>query len=516
MFRPRPLTAIALAATTALLLAACSPSGLKNPGATPAPGAGGQSGAGPSGQAPVIKAVSSEPELKTDGNFKVLPPGAGKLVIRLEADNTERVRFLLTPTGTDTAPLTKTLGEDTDGKDGWSFTWSYPNEGIMAHLTVEAEGPGGKTSTMFGIYHEVAGGAPGQGAVVRSGTTVFQPNAGVLVNPLTAAREVTGLPKYTRVLGWLDGQTVLALAGSNPIAFDAATGAYRALNRETWWAVPSPDGSLLAYRDQGGVHVVRTGKDVWGKEVAKLPTGGEGRPASIELAFWSPDGERLLTVSEGEEAGPSHWVFDLASLRYQLLQTNEPGYYGASAVGWLDNNRIAFTQRASRSRTGASEYREAGYRADLAVYNVDGGSYRRISDVPDGVFLEGRQVAGGMILAHRYEKEASRFQWELWDAASAKGQVIAIPDGSPVTAVSRDGQRLLYLTPGKNEEANHVGTVGVYDIPDKVSYDLGTLRHSDHWSAAFSPDGSRLAMSASLMIDGQQPYVAWTLDLKMR
>ena len=67
------------------------------------------------------------------------------------------------------------------------------------------------------------------------------------------------------------------------------------------------------------------------------------------------------------------------------------------------------------------EYREAGYRADLAVYNVDGGSYRRISDVPDGVFLEGRQVAGGMMLAHRYEKEVSRFARRAEDSSLVRG-----------------------------------------------------------------------------------------------
>lgn len=157
-----------------------------------------------------------------------------------------------------------------------------------------------------------------------------------------------------------------------------------------------------------------------------------------------------------------------------------------------------------------------GHRADLAVYTIDAGLYRRISDVPDGVFLEGRQVAGGLVLAQRYEKDASGFQWELWDPASGKGQALDIPAGSPVTAVSLDGKRLLYLTPGQNEEANHVGTVGVYDIPAGTSHDLGSLRHSDHWVGAFAPDGSRLAMSASVMIDRQQPYAAWTLDLALR
>ena len=68
---------------------------------------------------PRILSVTTTPELARDGGWLRLP-AAGTVIFRVRATNTWRVRFTLTPTGTNTADLTRLLGEDTDGRDGWS------------------------------------------------------------------------------------------------------------------------------------------------------------------------------------------------------------------------------------------------------------------------------------------------------------------------------------------------------------------------------------------------------------
>jgi hypothetical protein len=72
--------------------------------------------------------------------------------LEVQAVNTQKVRFLLSPTGTDTSA--RLLGEDTNGGDGWTLAWGYPDEPLTAHLTVKAIGSGGTSpDTVLGLYH---------------------------------------------------------------------------------------------------------------------------------------------------------------------------------------------------------------------------------------------------------------------------------------------------------------------------------------------------------------------------
>ena len=71
--------------------------------------------------APRILSVTTSPTLPTVGGFLRLPAGAGKVLFQAQTvNNTQRVRFSLSPTGTDTSA--RLLGEDTNGRDGWTLT----------------------------------------------------------------------------------------------------------------------------------------------------------------------------------------------------------------------------------------------------------------------------------------------------------------------------------------------------------------------------------------------------------
>jgi hypothetical protein len=104
--------------------------------------------------APRILAVTTSPRLRSlEGGWLELPPGAGTVVISVTATHTQRVRFVLTPTGTGTGPYAKLLGEDRDPRDGFTLAWRYPSDGLSAHLTVQAIGPGGTADKMLDIAH---------------------------------------------------------------------------------------------------------------------------------------------------------------------------------------------------------------------------------------------------------------------------------------------------------------------------------------------------------------------------
>ena len=109
--------------------------------------------------APTITEVRIDPVLPKAGGFYALPAGAGQIRLMTAADNADRVSYILVPTGTGTRDLAAQIGDaissEVDGRTWWVYTWSYPDEAMLAHLLVEASGPGGATEqTPFGLYHE--------------------------------------------------------------------------------------------------------------------------------------------------------------------------------------------------------------------------------------------------------------------------------------------------------------------------------------------------------------------------
>jgi hypothetical protein len=103
--------------------------------------------------APRILEVTTTPRLRNLEGWQELPPGAGKVVLSVKATHAQRVRFTLTPTGTETGPYGELLGEDRNPNDGFHLVWRYPSQGLSAHLGIEATGPGGTTAETLEIFH---------------------------------------------------------------------------------------------------------------------------------------------------------------------------------------------------------------------------------------------------------------------------------------------------------------------------------------------------------------------------
>ena len=73
----------------------------------------------------------------------MLPPGPGELEVRVEAEHAHGVRLFLLANRPDMRSQALFLGEDRDGRDGWSVRWHYADRGVLGRLLVEALGPGG-------------------------------------------------------------------------------------------------------------------------------------------------------------------------------------------------------------------------------------------------------------------------------------------------------------------------------------------------------------------------------------
>ncbi|MEU0510474.1 MULTISPECIES: Gmad2 immunoglobulin-like domain-containing protein [unclassified Amycolatopsis] len=105
--------------------------------------------------APTIGAVTWQPPIPAGDGWLRLPDGPGTLTVTAEVTGADRVEFYSTPTGTETESLAKLLGTGVVQNGAWTLTWAYPDEPLLAHFSVVAIGPGGRTEIMpFNLYHD--------------------------------------------------------------------------------------------------------------------------------------------------------------------------------------------------------------------------------------------------------------------------------------------------------------------------------------------------------------------------
>ncbi|HWD44728.1 MAG TPA: hypothetical protein VHM23_13640 [Actinomycetota bacterium] len=102
---------------------------------------------------PEILRVSAVPSAPFSGGYMHLDPAGGQVTFRLKISNATRAQFWLSPTGqvTDQAVW---LGEDRNGRDGWTTRLHYTSQPLFGELIVRATGPGGTTEEFFGVVNE--------------------------------------------------------------------------------------------------------------------------------------------------------------------------------------------------------------------------------------------------------------------------------------------------------------------------------------------------------------------------
>jgi hypothetical protein len=194
-------------------------------------------------------------------------------------------------------------------------------------------------------------------------------------------RQLSGAPARFRPGGWSEENTLWGLVRGRVTSVDVRTGAVRELPHAAAWWVQGGAG-VITWRNEQGLFVLRGGA-----APVRLPFDPEVAPSVL----WSPDATRAVLTFE-DEAGEFALLNADGSTR--ALVARIPGYYYDSPVLWLDSTRVLFQTVANGPISGPPSYRESGWRGDLAVLDVSSAEYRRVTGVPDGVYL---RVAGRYI-----------------------------------------------------------------------------------------------------------------------
>ncbi len=301
-------------------------------------------------------------------------------------------------------------------------------------------------------------------------------------------RPIVNAPRYIVLSGWVTNDTVWGLAGSNAIDIHVASGAGRPWSvRGTPGASRSPDGTALGWADTAGIWIIRRGERP--RRVLSFASLSE-RPAGDppNTVMWSPNGRRLLTWW-AEEWTSTYALVDTSNGSMEVLTTRLPGYMLPGAELWLDDRRILFTTRATGPKGGEPEYRESGWRGDLAVLDLATHQYTRVTDVHEDVGLGVMAAWGDTVLALRRTQNEPLATFVLFDSRTWRETPSGLPRGTRAAA-SRDGGRIAVfraddvlsqvLIRSRRPGIPHVAPVL---IPGRIT------------GAAWAPNGRALAVS---------------------
>lgn len=246
------------------------------------------------------------------------------------------------------------------------------------------------------------------------------------VRPLTVA------PRRFRPGGWSDENLLWGILRDRVTSLNTSTGETRALSHNAW-SVNTAAG-LVSWRNERGTWLMvgDTVRRLAGPEV-EAESGFDGPPTSL----WSRDGSRALLWWQGEWDSRYHLVDRDRSTR--KLDIRLAGYFANAAVLWLDSVRVLFQTVAMGPVGGKPEYRESGWRGDLAVLDVRSGAYARVTSVPDGAFLRVAGLHLDDVLVTEWNGSGVRLHWfydpRTWQRRAAplpKGRAFASPAGAAV------------------------------------------------------------------------------------
>jgi hypothetical protein len=309
-------------------------------------------------------------------------------------------------------------------------------------------------------------------------------------------RPVLNAPRYFVLSEWVNDATLWGLAGDNPVDIDVRTGAGTAWGVRASGARRSPDRSVLAWGDPSGIWIMRRG----GRPrrlltYASLPRVPAGDPTND--THWAPNGRRLLT-SWRDEGNVTYALVDTLNGTLEPIATRLPGYGAPSAVLWLDDRRILFTAPAIASKDGSTDYRESGWRADLAVHDLGLHTYEKVTDVPDGVFLHAADAFSDTVVAVHRSGGENLATFSLLDTRTWHEAPTGLTRGSGI-AVTRDGARAVIL-----RSDDIMSEVIIRSRRAGVPHGAPVLLPGRISGAAWSPNGRALAITttAEAPIDG--------------
>lgn len=106
---------------------------------------------------PVIERISTVPYAPVIGGYLHLDPGPGEVTFRIKIHNATRAQFWIAPAGAKGDIKATWLGEDRNGRDGWTTRLYYNSRPLFHQVLVQAIGPGGRDQATFGVTSD--GGA---------------------------------------------------------------------------------------------------------------------------------------------------------------------------------------------------------------------------------------------------------------------------------------------------------------------------------------------------------------------
>lgn len=106
---------------------------------------------------PVIERISTVPYAPVIGGYLHLDPGPGEVTFRIKIRNATRAQFWIAPAGAKGDIKATWLGEDRNGRDGWTTRLYYNSRPLFHQVLVQAIGPGGRDQATFGVTSD--GGA---------------------------------------------------------------------------------------------------------------------------------------------------------------------------------------------------------------------------------------------------------------------------------------------------------------------------------------------------------------------
>ena len=230
--------------------------------------------------------------------------------------------------------------------------------------------------------------------------------------PIDWVVDTLDLPRF-RAFGW-GRDTLWGIARGRLARSDLDT--VDVLDPVAWGVFPKTGSNAVAWSNEQGLFVRDDGGVRQWLRPADRPSGEYTGPDVV----WGPGSRALLLWVA--EAGALLTVLDLDGSHRVLAARLPPGHHPSGQAIWLDEARIALaaTAMASSRSAGPGEYRESGFRANLAILDLDADSIRLVTDVPDDTFLrpEGVLGDGSLLVAvgdrDRRDARHVRFDTRTW------------------------------------------------------------------------------------------------------